>query len=69
MAETWTTVKAADVKEGDFIRYRGAEFEVAHIEVAFMGRDGMLAFIEDNSERWMKYPAGADAELELRQSS
>jgi hypothetical protein len=66
MAETWTTVKASKVKPGDFVRYHGAEFEVARVEVPFLGLDTMVALIEDNPDRWHKYPAGAEAELEVR---
>jgi hypothetical protein len=69
MAETWTTVKASDVQPGDVVRLGDAEFEVARVESPFFGIDTMVALIEDNPNRWHKYPAGADMELEVRRTS
>ncbi len=66
MPETWKTVRADEIKPGDTIRVRGEHvLSVARIENEFMGRAGMLAFIEDSSERWFKAPTPADAEVEI----
>jgi hypothetical protein len=34
-----------------------------------MGLDGMIAFIEDTSVRWIKRPAQTDAEVEVQTSN
>jgi hypothetical protein len=59
-------VKATEVKIGDRVRTRtGAELTVTRIDQGFMGRDGMIAFVEDSDEQWMKMPAQVEAEVEL----
>jgi hypothetical protein len=68
MADEWITVKASEVKAGDFVRHRGAEFEVARIDDPFLGRDVMLCLIEDNDERWNAYPSMKDGDIEVRRS-
>ena len=65
MAEHWQPASAQDVVVGDRIRLRGTELTVARIEPGFLGRSGMIAFIEDTPQRWMKVPAPADAEVEI----
>jgi hypothetical protein len=66
MTEAWKTIKASEVKPGDTIRVRGTEvLVVARIEPGFMGREGMLAFIEDSSDRWFKAPSPSDVDVEL----
>jgi hypothetical protein len=66
MTETWKTIKASEASPGDTIRSAsGVALLVARIEEPFMGRDGMLAFIEDNSDRWFKMPCPIDAEIEV----
>lgn len=60
------TIKAADVQPGQRVRTPdGTELEATRIENGFMGREGMLAFIEDTPERWFKRPLPADADVEL----
>ncbi len=66
MAESWTTVAAADVQAGDRIRLAsGLEMQVSRIEPRMLGRDGLLAFIEDTPDRWYKQPVPATAEVEV----
>lgn len=63
----WTSATAADVQVGDRIRTKtGEEVFVSRIEDPFLGRDEMIAFIEDTTERWYKRPVPRDAELELQ---
>jgi hypothetical protein len=63
---TPTTIAATDVRIGDRLRTRlGDELTVTRIDPGFMGRDGMIAFVEDSDEQWLKVPARADAEVEL----
>ena len=66
MAESWTTVPATDVQAGDRIRFRtGFEMLVSRIERQFLGRDDLIAFIEDTPARWYKHPVATAAELEV----
>jgi hypothetical protein len=66
MAESWTTVKAADVRPGNRVRVRGSEFLVARIDSPFLGRDDMVCFIEDTPERWHAYPAAKAGDVEVQ---
>lgn len=70
MSEEWTAIAAADVQPGDRVRLAGGrELLVSRVESPFLGREGMLAFIEDTPERWFKQPVPSGTELEvLRQS-
>ena len=68
MADTWTTIKAGEVRPGDVVRYRDNEFEVARVDAPFLGLDTMICLIEDNPDRWHAYPAGKDGDLEVRRS-
>ncbi|HVX23118.1 MAG TPA: hypothetical protein VHB02_17385 [Acidimicrobiales bacterium] len=65
MSEQWNTKPAGQVVAGDRVRVRDVEITVARVEQAFLGRDGMIAFIEDTPERWLKVPTTADAEVEV----
>ena len=65
MAETWKSVPARDLKVGDIIRLHGQVLHLARIETSFLGRDGMLGLIEDNSERWFKGASPEDADVEV----
>lgn len=66
MAESWTTMAAADVRAGDRIRLAtGVEMLVSRIEPRFLGRDGLIAFIEDTPARWYKQPVPEAAEVEV----
>ncbi len=59
-----TLVKASDVRVGDRLRARnGNEFTVTRIDDGFMGRPGMIAFVEDSATQWFKMPAPADSEV------
>jgi hypothetical protein len=59
------TIRATEVRVGDRLRTRtGAELTVTRIDEAFMGREEMLAFVEDSATQWMKMPARRDAEVE-----
>jgi hypothetical protein len=66
MAEQWTKTTASAVQPGDRVRTSGDELTVSRIESPFLGMDGMIAFIEDTSERWIKRPVQADAEVEIQ---
>jgi hypothetical protein len=66
MPESWKNAKATDVVIGDVVRTQAGEVvKVSQIEANFMGREGMLAFIEDTPERWYKRPVRADADLDI----
>jgi hypothetical protein len=63
-----TTIKASEVKLGDRLVARsGTELTVTRIDDGFLGRPGMLAFIEDSDQQWFKMPAPSDGEVELVQ--
>lgn len=67
MADQWSALSAADVRVGDRIRTAaGEEMLVSRVESPFLGRDEMIAFVEDSDERWYKRPVPRDAELEVR---
>ena len=68
MADTWTTIKAGEVRPGDLVRYRESEFVVARVDDPFLGLDSMVCLIEDNDDRWHAYPAGKDGDLEVRRA-
>jgi hypothetical protein len=60
-----TTIKATEVRIGDRLRTRlGAELTVTRIDQGFMDREGMIAFVEDSDQQWLKMPARRDAEVE-----
>lgn len=62
----WQTVKAADVQPGQRVRTAdGTELVATRIERPFLGRENMLAFIEDTSERWFKRPQPLDADVQV----
>jgi hypothetical protein len=66
MAATWKTVKASDVTVGDVVRTAGGDVVlVSKIEESFLGRENMLAFIEDTPQRWYKRPVASDADVEV----
>jgi hypothetical protein len=66
MAESWTTVTAADVRAGDRVRLAsGVELLVSRIEARFLGRDGLIALIEDTPARWYKQPVSEAADVEV----
>jgi hypothetical protein len=66
MAETWATVTAADVRAGDRVRLAsGAAMLVSRVEERLLGRDGLIAFIEDTPARWYKQPVAQSAEVEV----
>jgi hypothetical protein len=66
MAESWTTVTAADVRAGDRVRLAsGVELLVSRIEAGFLGRDGLIALIEDTPGRWYKQPVSEAADVEV----
>ncbi len=59
-------IPAAEVRIGDRLRARlGAELTVTRIDPGFMDREGMIAFVEDSEQQWLKMPARLDAEVEL----
>jgi len=69
MAESWTSVTAAEVRAGDRVRLAsGVEMLVSRIETRFLGRDGLIAFIEDTPARWYKQPVSQVTEVEVARS-
>lgn len=69
MTESWTPIYAADVKPGDRVRLAsGVEVLVSAVEPNFLGRDGMIAFIEDTPARWFKAPVPATADVEVQRA-
>jgi hypothetical protein len=65
MTQQWTKTTASAVQAGDRVRTSNDELTVSRIESPFMGMVGMIAFIEDTSDRWIKRPVQADAEVEV----
>jgi hypothetical protein len=43
----------------------GQEVLVSRIEARFLGRENMVAFIEDTPDRWFKQPVQLAAEVEV----
>jgi hypothetical protein len=41
------------------------ELIATRVEQPFMGRDNMIALIEDTPDRWFKRPVTVDAEVEI----
>jgi hypothetical protein len=67
MGDGWQVVKASEVRPGQKVRTQdGTELVATRIERPFMGRNEMLAFIEDTETRWFKRPAPVDADVEIR---
>ena len=65
----WKTVPASEIKVGDRVKLpSGDEFAVARIELPFLGRDNMAAFIEDTPSRWHSYPMPLATEVEVQQA-
>lgn len=58
---------AAEVRPGDRVALpTGAELEVSRVEAPFLGRDELVAFVEDTATRWFKQPMQATAEVRVR---
>jgi hypothetical protein len=54
------------VRPGDRVRLAsGQEVLVSRIEVSFLGRENLVAFIEDTSDRWFKQPVQLAAEVDV----
>ncbi len=58
-------MRADQVVVGDAVRVRGHEITVARVEQGFLGRGGMIAFVEDGPSRWLKIPVTGDTEVEV----
>jgi hypothetical protein len=59
-------ITASGVRVGDRLRARsGTELTVTRIDEGFLGRDDMLAFVEDSEAQWFKMPAPRDGDVEL----
>jgi hypothetical protein len=59
------SVKATEVRVGDRIRSYDLELTVTRIDQPFLGRDHMLAFVEDSDVQWLKLPAALDGDVEI----
>jgi glutathione peroxidase len=60
------TVKAAEVRVGDrVLAPGGTALLVSRIDEDMLGRDGLLAFVEDTPARWAKLPTPSDNEVEV----
>lgn len=54
---------------GDVVRTQsGQVVTVSRIETAFLGRPGMVAFIEDTPDRWFKCPQPIGGQIDVRDS-
>ncbi len=63
---TTRTVPAAEVKVGDrLLGPDGTAFQVDRIDNSMLGRDGLLAFVEDSPARWAKLPMQSDTEVRI----
>ncbi|MGH9089560.1 MAG: hypothetical protein ACRDYZ_15875 [Acidimicrobiales bacterium] len=61
----WEPRRASQVAAGDRLRVGSMEVTVSRIQERFLDRDGMIAFIEDSPERWLKVPVPVDADVEV----
>ncbi|QEC47564.1 hypothetical protein FSW04_08220 [Baekduia soli] len=66
MSDGARTVPATEVRPGDRITARAIDLTVTRIDRPFLGRDEMLAFVEDSDVQWIKVPVALDAEVVLR---
>jgi len=57
-------VPVADIRVGDRVRARGLDLTVTRIDHPFMGRDAMVALVEDSDEQWLKVPVALDGTVE-----
>jgi hypothetical protein len=65
-AGTWKSAKGSDIRPGDRVRTPdGMELIATRVEQPFMGRDNMIALIEDTPERWFKRPLTVDGDVEI----
>jgi hypothetical protein len=59
-------IAVSEVRVRDRLRTRsGVEMTVTRIDDVFLGRDDMLAFVEDSDAQWLKLPALRSGEVEL----
>jgi hypothetical protein len=65
MADSWKKVTASQVAPGETVRLGSNEFVVARIESPFLGREELVAFIEDTPTRWHKQPVPVGTEVEV----
>jgi hypothetical protein len=69
VSEGWEPAQAGDVVAGQRVRVGGeggVELTVSRVEPRFLDRPGMIAFIEDTPERWLKAPLPEGAAVEVR---
>jgi hypothetical protein len=67
--QAWMPIAAAEVPTGATVRLAdGRELLVSRIEVDFLGRPGLIAFIEDSPRQWYKAPMMADTVVDVRQA-
>ena len=64
--DDWETTTAREVRVGDRVRVSEQEITVSRVEPSFLGMEGMIAFVEDNEQRWLKVPALSTATVEVR---
>ena len=61
-----STIPSSQVRIGDRLRTRGGiELTVTRIDDSFLGRDDMVAFVEDSDTQWLKLPAPREGDVEL----
>jgi len=66
MTDAWVSMPVEEVQVGDRLRLgSGQVIEVSRIEENFMGRDTMIAFIEDTSRQWYKQPMPKGSNVEV----
>jgi len=66
VSDSWETAKVSEVQAGDRVRFRGFEFTVARVDANFLGREQMVALIEDEPEQWRSYPGPVDGDIEVQ---
>jgi glutathione peroxidase len=60
------TARADEVKVGDrLLGADGTALLVSRIEEGMLGREGLLAFVEDTPARWAKMPMPSDTEVRI----
>jgi hypothetical protein len=65
---TWHSIPVSEIKAGERIRLRGAEFDVARVDHPFLGMDQMACLIEDTPTRWHAHPAGVAEIVEAQRA-
>ena len=61
-----TTVSAREVRIGDrVVTAAGRELTVTRIDAGLLGREDLIALVEDSDDGWFKQPLRVDGEIEV----